>query len=369
MAYKIVAKFISRVDEHTFNVVNEFVPFSIFRTSFHKALPDRYEWNAEKPNFLPGNDNFILELDDSLEVITKISSQFGKEWNNRQIQDLLISNTRHAASATPVSVGSVPIPSNLYIDQKVWDFIITTIRIGKYPLFIGPKGCGKTETGYSVAEALGYQFFTINCGSLFKPKLSLIGSMQASEGTTYMVDSEFMTYFTSDKPTIIFLDELSRIPAAAANYMMTILDRKQSYIYIEEQGKRVYKGKDVIFVAAANFGIEYTDTRQQDGAFLDRFIKFYVDYLSEDKEISLVLLKIPKIRRDDASRLTKIIRKCRANKDLGTSVSTRQLLDMAEYLVNGFTVAEIAEHILLNIFINGSDDRRVEVEQFLNAEM
>jgi nitric oxide reductase NorQ protein len=259
------------------------------------------------------------------------------------------------------------IPKDLFIDQMVWDFITTSFDIGKYPLLIGPKGSGKTKTAYSVAKAIGANFFPINCGSIFKPKQTLIGSMQAKDGTTFLVNSEFLTHFTSTEKTVIFLNEISRIPAGAANYMMTILDREQNYLYIEEQGKRVYKGADVHFIADANFGFEYTDTRNQDGAFMDRFIKFMVNYLPEKKEIALICQYYPTANVSDVTSLVKRANLCRKNEQIRTAISTRQLLDMTAYMVAGFSFYEVIENIFKNLFVNGSSDERDTIDKMFAA--
>jgi len=367
MGYKILVYHIVKPDFST-----ELKPYSDFQTVAGRSLPKYYTLNDKiKTASLAGVGSVLeVELSDDLsEVVAIVSKHVETDWLFHEINELVRENEEYSRSKKDIpKMNSVKIPRNLYIDKKTWDFIVAAVQLNKYPLIIGPKGCGKTECAYAVAEALGYDFFPINCGALFKPTKALVGSLQASDGSTYMVDSEFMAKFTSDKPTIIFLDELSRIPAQAANYMMTILDRKQSYIYIEDKGIRVYKGPDVVFIAAANFGIEYTDSRRQDDAFMDRFIKFYVDYLSEKMEVELVLDRVKNIDQKSAEELTKIVRRCRQNKDLGMAVSTRQLLDMADFVSTGFTVDNVVDNILINMFINGSDDRRAEAENFLNAK-
>lgn len=262
---------------------------------------------------------------------------------------------------------SYPIPDDLFIDEKTWDFITTSIEVNKYPLLIGPKGCGKTQTAISLAEAMNLDFFPINCGSLFKPKQTLIGTTQAKEGTTYLINSEFLNYFTSEKPTLILLNEISRIPQGAANYLMTALDRKQNYMYVEDEGRRAYKGANVHFIADANFGFEYTDTRNLDGSFMDRFIKFMVDYLPEKEEIALIMQKVPGSSLSNITDLVKRANICRKNEQLRTAVSTRQLLDMAEYLRQGFLFYDVMEYIFKNLFINGSSDERETIEKMFSG--
>ncbi len=224
-----------------------------------------------------------------------------------------------------------------------------------------------TVLSRGIAKALGYDYYYLNCGNLLKPKQTLVGTVQAREGSTYLVESEFLTKFRSDKPTIILLDELSRIPSG--NSLMTVTDREQSYIYVEELGERIYKGKDVIFIATANFGIQYVDTRKLDNALMNRFIPFHLNYLDEEDEFKLINMKVPGLKASDINGLIRSANLLRENwESLGQEISHRHTIDMAAYMSIGFTYAEVVENILVNLFVNGSDDRREQVEQILNSK-
>ena len=258
------------------------------------------------------------------------------------------------------------LPETLVMENDVWNLLCLTMELGKYPLLLGPKGCGKSQAAQAIAEAMELEYYTINAGSIFKPKTDLIGTMQVKDGDTVVIESEFLRHYTSAKPTVIFIDELTRVPQQTVNYLMTALDRLQNYLYVPELGRRVYKGENVKVIAAGNVGMEYTDTRTIDGAFWDRFIKIPVDYLPEDKEIALIAKRCPGANLRDIKILVNHATKCRAaqnNTDasgetLHTGVSTRQLLDMASYLAVGVSIKQVTNHIFKNIFINGNFDDR-----------
>ena len=308
--------------------------------------------------------------DDFREVQSVVRIYSSDEWLLQEIEEVNKHNKKLQANRGKKSRIEVPMPDDVIVDLSTWEFVISSIKIGLYPLFTGPTGCGKTILARGIAQALGYDFLPINCGSLFKPKQDLIGSVQAREGSTFLVESEFMTHFTSDRPTIIFLDEISRIPQAAANSLMTITDREQAYIYVPELGKRVFKGKDVIFIAAANFGIQYTDTRRLDEALMDRFIYFHLNYLGKDDEARLINRKVPGLNPVDVSRLVEQINVLRRNNDtLGKEISHRHSIDLARYFTMGFSLSEICNTLLINMFVNGNDDRREQAEQILNGKI
>ena len=100
---------------------------------------------------------------------------------------------------------------------------------------------------------------------------------------------------------MIFLDELTRIPMVAANFLMTILDRRQSYLYDEDSGVRYNKGTNVQFVAAGNTGFAYVSTQRLDSAFEDRFIKVQLDYLTPEEEAALMMQRYPLVKASAAA--------------------------------------------------------------------
>ncbi len=256
-----------------------------------------------------------------------------------------------------------PVPKDLFINDKVWDLAAASLKLDKYVILLGPKGCGKTETAKQLGIACDMDFVSFNMGAAFKPKQMFAGMLQAEDGNTVFIESEFLKAFQATKPTLIFLDELTRTPQVATNYLMTILDRNQSYIYVEELGKRFYKSDMVKFICAGNVGSQYTDTRTLDGAFWDRFIKLPVDYLPKHEEQKLVMLRAPKANVKAVAQFIDRANKCREAEKAGSitsGISTRQLIDMAHYLEIGFTMDDVFENIFLNNFINGNNN---EVDQ------
>jgi nitric oxide reductase NorQ protein len=257
-----------------------------------------------------------------------------------------------------------PVPKDLFISDKVWDLAAASLKLDKYTILLGPKGCGKTETAKQLAIACNHKYVSFNMGAAFKPKQMFAGMLQAENGNTIFVESEFLRAFQATEPTLIFLDEITRTPQVATNYLMTILDRNQSYIYIEELGKRVYKGEGVRFISAGNVGSQYTDTRTLDGAFWDRFIKLPIDYLPKVEEEKLVCARAPKANKTHVKILIERANKCREAEKSGSitsGISTRQLIDMANYLEIGFSIDDVFENIFLNNFINGNTNEVTEV--------
>lgn len=244
---------------------------------------------------------------------------------------------------------------DLCIPQRKWEFLCHTLYLGKYPFLLGPKGCGKSSVALELAEAMGMEYFAFDMGQAFKPKKMFLGGLIiGDEGKTQAIRSEFFKAFTSDRPTLIFLDELTRIPMVAANFLMTILDRRQSYLYDEDSGVRYNKGQQVLFVAAGNTGFAYVSTQRLDSAFEDRFIKVQLSYLTPEEEAALIQQRFPLVKAAAAGQLAdiaRLLRQAEQKEALTVSLSTRQVLDAAAYLQLGYTMREVVEEVILTNYV------------------
>lgn len=244
---------------------------------------------------------------------------------------------------------------DLCIPQRKWEFLCHTLYLRKYPFLLGPKGCGKSSVAMELADAMGMEYFAFDMGQAFKPKKMFLGGLIiGDEGKTAAVRSEFFKAFTSERPTLIFLDELTRIPMVAANFLMTILDRKQSYLYDEDSGVRYNKGENVLFVAAGNTGFAYVSTQRLDSAFEDRFIKVQLNYLSPEEETALIQQRYPLVKMAAATQLAEVarlLRQAEQKEALTVSLSTRQVLDAAAYLQLGYTLREVVEEVILTNYV------------------
>lgn len=245
--------------------------------------------------------------------------------------------------------------SDLCIPQRKWEFLCHTLFLKKYPFLLGPKGCGKSSVAMELADAMKMDYFAFDMGQAFKPKKMFLGGLIiGDEGKTVAVRSEFFKAFTSDRPTLIFLDELTRIPMVAANFLMTILDRRQSYLYDEDSGVRYDKGEQVLFVAAGNTGFAYVSTQRLDSAFEDRFIKIQLNYLTPEEETALIRQRYPAVKAAQAAQLVdiaRLLRQAEQKEALTVSLSTRQVLDAAAYLQLGYSLREVVEEVILTNYV------------------
>ena len=154
---------------------------------------------------------------------------------------------------------------------------------------------------------------------------------------------------------------------------MTVLDPIQRYLRLDEKddSPTIKVAKGVSFIATANIGMEYTATRVIDRAILDRFSLFEMDVLGEEDEYSLLKGKFPSINDKLLSNLCTIVSHIRKeiNSDsprLSTMVSTRNTIEIAELLDDGFNLEDAAQLLIYPLFPNdGNDSERVFVKQLI----
>lgn len=264
-------------------------------------------------------------------------------------------------------------PNNIIIDDLKWKYLLRSVLRGKNILLLGPTGCGKTLAAQSVAKALNKEekFFYFNLGAMQDARSSLIGNthFEKETGTLFKESSFVKAIKTND--AIILLDEISRSHHDGVNILMTVLDDLQRYLRLDEKDDNevVKVAKGVTFIATANVGNEYTATRVMDRALLNRFpvkiemtpmeMSMEYDYLKSRFDITneeeLYVLKSvceiadhtrKQIYQDD-SKLTNFI-------------STRSTVEIAELIVDGFSLVDIAE---MTIYPNFTEDGGIDSER------
>jgi len=264
-------------------------------------------------------------------------------------------------------------PKNFFINELKWKFLIRNIEKGKNIMMTGPSGCGKTDATFKAAEYLGREVHYFNLGATQDPRSTLIGNTHYSKDSgTYFSESLFVTAIQKEN-TVILLDELSRAHPEAWNILMTVLDPIQRYLRLDEKddSPTIKVASGVSFIATANIGMEYTATRVIDRAILDRFALFEMDVLGEDEEYQLIKGRFPSIDEEKLLQLCSIIGNIRkeVNSDsprISTMVSTRNTLEIAELILDDFTISEAADLLIYPLYPNdGSDSERVFVKQLI----
>ena len=267
---------------------------------------------------------------------------------------------------------SIP-PKDFYIDELKWKFLVRNIEKGKNIMMTGPSGCGKTDATFKAAESLGREVIYFNLGATQDPRSTLIGNTHYNKDSgTYFSESSFVSAIQKEN-TVILLDELSRAHPEAWNILMTFLDPIQRYLRLDEKddSPTIKVADGVSFIATANIGMEYTATRVIDRAILDRFSLIEMEPLSQENEYTLLKGKFPTINENILLQLCSIVGDIRkeVNTDsprLSTIVSTRNTIEIAELIIDGFSIQDAAELLIYPLYPNdGNDSERVFVKQLI----
>jgi midasin (ATPase involved in ribosome maturation) len=271
------------------------------------------------------------------------------------------------------SYNSSTPPKDFYIDNLKWKFLVRNIEKGKNIMMTGPSGCGKTDATFKAAEALGREVMYFNLGATQDPRSTLIGNTHYNKDSgTYFSESSFVSAIQKEN-AVILLDELSRAHPEAWNILMTVLDPIQRYLRLDEKddSPTIKVADGVSFIATANIGMEYTATRVIDRAILDRFALIEMEPLSEENEFTLLKGKFPSIDDKVLNNLCSIVSSIRKeiNSDtprLSTMVSTRNTIEIAELLDDGFSLEDASQLLIYPLFPNdGNDSERVFVKQLI----
>ena len=290
-----------------------------------------------------------------------------KEEANKHIGEttIIVSKKNTFNSSTP--------PKDFYIDELKWKFLVRNIEKGKNIMMTGPSGCGKTDATFKAAEALGREVMYFNLGATQDPRSTLIGNTHYNKDSgTYFSESLFVSAIQKEN-AVILLDELSRAHPEAWNILMTVLDPIQRYLRLDEKddSPTIKVADGVSFIATANIGMEYTATRVIDRAILDRFALIEMEPLSEENEFTLLKGKFPSIDDKVLNNLCSIVSSIRKeiNSDtprLSTMVSTRNTIEIAELLDDGFSLEDASQLLIYPLFPNdGNDSERVFVKQLI----
>jgi len=267
------------------------------------------------------------------------------------------------------------MPDKLKMDSVKWKHAIRSVLRGRNLMFTGHSGFGKTMAALAVTRALNREPYYFNLGATQDPRTTLIGTRQAKDGSTYFSESLFVKAI-QDEDSVILLDEISRAHPEAANILLTPLDPKQRYLRIDERegGETIKVADGVCFMSTANIGNEYTAARTMDRALLDRFVRVEMDMPSVEEEKELIVEMYPNLGEEMAEKLSKIANQTREEAtgdtpELSDLISTRQNLEAASLIHDGFSLKEAAQVAYLPHFdkAGGVSSERTRVKQIVQG--
>ena len=235
------------------------------------------------------------------------------------------------------------VDSGFYIEQKRWNVLVRNILKHKNTMLVGPTGTGKTDVIIRICKALNIPCRIYDMGAMMDPLTDLLGSHRLENGSSKFDYAKFVK--DVQEPGVILLDELSRAPQMTNNILFPCLDDRRTLpIEIADSNsvREVKVHPECVFIATANIGSEYSGTNDIDAALENRFMMIQVDYLP--KTIEAQVLEI-RTGCDEKSAL-KIASIANAIRDryldgsLSKTISTRETIACAEFVVDGFSILD-----------------------------
>jgi MoxR-like ATPase len=265
-------------------------------------------------------------------------------------------------------------PKLLKMDEALWKYAVRSVIRGENLLIQGDSGFGKTYLATTLAEVFDRPLFRFNLGATQDARSYLVGNtfFDPTRGT-YVEESYFVKAIKTPF-AIVLLDEVSRAHPDAHNILMTVLDKTQRYLRLDEHPDTptIDVADGVTFIGTANVGTEYTATRTIDRAFLDRWSILIMPHLTGEQELELLTDLFPDLPVEDRVAISEIAVSTRdeVKKDspkIDTVISTRATVELASLMNDGFNLREAAEVKIFPFYspIGGSESPQTYMRQLV----
>lgn len=300
---------------------------------------ESYSYNAKTKSF----DFFEIKVcreEDYIEMTTEVpqfdpSSSYNED-----------TKSEAAASLKTTIMDKYPCPdinTGFYIEEKRWNVLVRNILKHKNTMLVGPTGTGKTDVIIRICKALNIPCRIYDMGAMMDPLTDLLGSHRLENGSSKFDYAKFVK--DVQEPGVILLDELSRAPQMTNNILFPCLDDRRTLpveIADSNSAREVKVHPECVFIATANIGSEYSGTNDIDAALENRFMMIQVDYLPQSVEAEILNIRTG-CNLESAKKITSIanaIRERYLEGTLSKTISTRETLACAEFVVDGFAIVD-----------------------------
>ena len=242
--------------------------------------------------------------------------------------------------------------ANYICERSLATAIYLAQKLGKPLLLEGQAGVGKTEVAKVIAEILQTRLIRLQCydgldssHALYEwnyPRQILAIKVAQAQGhiqcatvedeiekdiftKKFLLTRPLLEAITSESsvPTVLLIDEIDRADDEFEAFLLEVLSDFQ--ITIPELG--TIKAKVLPYIIITSNG-----TRELHDALKRRCIYHWIDYPTSDKELDIVLTKVPELPQEIARQLGSFSRKIQ-NLDLMKSPGMAEAVDWARALI------------------------------------
>lgn len=325
---------------------------------------DRHELEQDSTNFGPGKSQcrtcygvYARDWRAKRGVGTTTSRRSSRASSMRPtiiLPDLRSKDGDSEADDERVSDEDLALGSHAYVPSleliETWGSGTAAVAAGRPAgnyLFLGPKGCGKTEGAEWLASTVGLPFIKIDSASMTDPE-SWFGTREVVEGehgssiTSYRPSSFVLGL---EQPCVMLLDEINRAHDWARNVLLPVLDKTRRVIN-PLTGDTVFRHPRCFIIMSGNRGLSFTGTYAIDPAFISRSKTVAFDYVEQVSEIQIA--KDSTGCSDEIAALfVRFAAETRGRAKMDPDfepISTREVIDACQEVVYGSS-PDVAAHV------------------------
>ena len=255
-----------------------------------------------------------------------------------------------------------------HVDDVVWSLMMRNLHRKKNTLIFGETGTGKTELVRLLCERTGTPLTIIPMGGITDPTEQLVGKMDLDPATggTRFDWADFANAI--QRPGVVLLDEINRCPRNGYNILFSVLDGTATLVASGAKStdqRNIKVNPECVFFATANIGSRYVGADEMDAALVNRFLPVELEYLSVKAETT-ILCKRTGIDEQDANNIALVahnIRQSFNNELLQHCVSTRETIECASLVADGFDIQTAMELTFLPSFERGATENDPNCER------
>lgn len=227
------------------------------------------------------------------------------------------------------------------IEEELATVLYLMLKLEKPLLLEGNPGVGKTRIAYILSELLGYELIRLQCyegldvnqaiyewnyqKQILAIKLHEQSDISVKEkealifGEEYLLKRPLLKAISSDKPTVLLIDEIDRADEEFEAFLLELLSDNQ--ISIPELGTIRSDHKPLVVLTSNR-------TRELSDALKRRCLYHWVNYPTLEKEIRIIKKHIPDIEEKLAEQLVEFVARIRSLK-LDKSPGIAETIDWA----------------------------------------
>lgn len=229
-------------------------------------------------------------------------------------------------------------------DQPLLTSLWLMTELQRPLLLEGDAGVGKTEVAKTLAAVLDQPLIRLQCYEgldvntavyewNYQRQLLAIRRLEAEHehhiseqalfSDTYLLKRPLLQAISEDKPAVLLIDEIDRADEEFEAYLLEVLSDFQ--ISIPELG--TIRAKSIPLVILTSNG-----TRELSDALRRRCLYHYIDYPDYDKELRIVLARLPQTGANLAAQIVAFVQKLR-EQDLRKIPGIAETLDWTAALL------------------------------------